>query len=80
MDSNLPDNCQGSGTYLPWNEPEQEVYGCWHCGDEVKSEDDLQEVKTKTSGYQFIGDCCIDEYISSTSDHEKSMLIGGSYE
>ena len=42
--------------------PEQEIYGCWHCGEEVE-EDSLTEIKTKYAGYQFISDCCIDEYI-----------------
>ena len=62
-DNNLPDNCQGNGTHLPWNEPEQEVYGCWNCSDEFDNDDELTEVKTKYDGFQSIGPCCIDEYI-----------------
>ena len=61
-DSNLPDNCQGRGTYLPWNELEQEIYACWHCGIEVESDSDLTEIKTTYDGHQLIGECCIDEY------------------
>jgi len=44
------------------NQPEQEIYVCWHCGEEVK-EDSLQEVKTNSSGWQSISECCIEEYI-----------------
>ena len=60
---NLPDDCQGNGTHLPWNQPEQETYHCWNCSEEVK-EDSLQEVKTKCSGWQSIGECCIEDYIT----------------
>lgn len=60
---NLPDDCQGNGAHLPWNEPEQEVFCCWDCGDEVENEDELTEVKTKRNGLQFIGECCIEDYI-----------------
>ena len=45
------------------NEPEQEVYGCWNCSDEFDNDDELTEVKTKYDGFQFIGPCCIDEYL-----------------
>ena len=61
-DNNLPDDCQGNGTHLPWNEPEQEVFCCWDCGDEV-DEEDLIEVKTKRNGLQLIAECCIEDYI-----------------
>ncbi len=60
--NNLPDNCQGNGTHLPWNEPEQEVYGCWRCGEEVE-ESSLTDIKTKSNGWQSISDCCIKEYV-----------------
>jgi hypothetical protein len=62
MSNNYPDDCQGNGIHLPWNQSEQEIYVCWHCGDEVE-EDSLQEVKTECSGYQFISECCIEDYI-----------------
>lgn len=42
----------------------EEVLCCYSCEELVKSEDDLTEVKTKYDDYQFIGDCCIDEYIT----------------
>ena len=45
------------------SQPEQEIFGCWHCGEEVE-EDSLTEVKTKYAGHQFISDCCIDEYMT----------------
>lgn len=57
---NLPDNCQGRGTHLPWNEPEQEVYVCWSCGATVE-EDDLVEIKTHRDGFQSIAPCCFDD-------------------
>jgi len=64
MDNNLPDDCQSlTDQNLPWNAEEEEVFGCWHCGEEV-TEESLTEVKTKYAGYQFISDCCIDEYIT----------------
>ena len=44
------------------NQPEQEIYACWHCGEEVE-EDSLLEVKTDSSGWQSISECCIEEYI-----------------
>ena len=62
MNNNYPDDCQGNGIHLPWNQPEQEIYGCWHCGEEVE-EGSLQEVKTDSSGWQSISECCIEEYI-----------------
>ena len=46
------------------SQPEQEVYVCWNCSEEVDSDDDLQEVKTKYDGYQSIAECCIDHYIT----------------
>jgi len=64
MDNNLPDDCQSlTDQNLPWNRVEEETHVCWHCGEEVE-EDTLQEVKTKYDGYQFISDCCIDDYIT----------------
>lgn len=63
-DDNLPDDCQGSDPRFPWNEPEQEVYVCWHCGEECR-EDELEEIKTNSASYQSIGDCCIYEYITN---------------
>jgi hypothetical protein len=62
-DNNLPDDCQGNGTHLPWNQPEEEAYCCWHCSEEV-NEDELTEVKTKYDGNQFIAECCIDQYFT----------------
>tara|TARA_R110001606_G_scaffold27768_2_gene88641 strand:- start:2552 stop:2749 length:198 start_codon:yes stop_codon:yes gene_type:complete len=62
MNNNLPDDCQGNGIHLSWNQPEQEIYVCWHCGDEVE-ESSLQEVKTDSSGWQPISECCVEEYI-----------------
>ena len=64
MDNNLPDDCQGNGTHLPWNELEQEVYGCWNCGADFEDESELTEVITKRNGLQTIGPCCIDEYLT----------------
>ena len=45
------------------DEPEG-LYTCWHCDEEV-NKDDLEDVKTRDSGYQSIGSCCIDEYIQT---------------
>ena len=36
-DSNLPDDCQGNGTHLPWNEPEQTE--CPKCGGGMTCDD-----------------------------------------
>lgn len=63
IDDNLPMDCQGNNPNLPWNEPEQEIFSCWHCDEEVEDEDNLTEVKTRDNGYQFIGECCLDDYI-----------------
>ena len=41
---------------------DEELYTCWHCEKEVE-EGTMQEVKTKCSSYQFIGECCIEDYI-----------------
>ena len=38
-DDNLPDDCQGNGTHLPWNQPEEEIYACWDCETQVIDED-----------------------------------------
>ena len=63
LNSNVPDDCQSiTDTRLPWNEPEQEVYVCWSCGEEV-NEDKLIEVKTRDHGEQFIAPCCFNDYI-----------------
>ena len=62
MNNNLPDDCQGNGIHLPWNQPEQEACVCWHCGEEVR-EFTLSDIKTKSNGWQSIGECCLEEYI-----------------
>ena len=63
MDNNLPDDCQGRGKHLPWNQVDEEIYACWDCETQVVDEDDLQEVKTLRSGYQFVCEDCVENYI-----------------
>lgn len=42
------------------NEPTTICFGC----DESLTEDDTAtEVLTRDNGYQFVGDCCIEDYI-----------------
>ncbi len=36
---------------------------CWCCEEVVESEEDLTEVKTRDCGYQFIGKCCIEDFV-----------------
>jgi len=59
--SNLPDDCQSlTDQNLPWNQ-DDDIFMCWHC-EETVNEEEIQEIKTKRNGYQFICDDCIDEY------------------
>ena len=37
IDNNLPDDCQGNGTHLPWNEPEEAE--CKRCGSTMTDND-----------------------------------------
>ena len=37
MNNNLPDDCQGRGTHLPWNEPE--AAECEKCGSTMTDSD-----------------------------------------
>jgi len=37
IDNNLPDDCQGNGTHLPWNQPEEAE--CPKCGSTMESDD-----------------------------------------
>lgn len=60
--SNLPDDCQGNGANLPWNDEEQEVYSCWNCNHKFDNDLELTEVKTTYNGFQNIGPCCIEHF------------------
>ena len=54
----------------PWNEPEQEVFCCWACGKEVK-EEELTKFNLYGGNYEFIGDCCIDDFIEGNAQNER---------
>jgi len=44
--SNYPDDCQGSGQHLPWNEPEDEPY-CKVCDEPISDDDEYDDMCDK---------------------------------
>ena len=60
MDNNLPDDCQGRGEHLPWNQEFTEE--CFGCRKILGEDDEAQEISTSTKGCQFVCMDCAPDY------------------
>ena len=61
MSDNLPDDCQGSGKHLPWNQ-EEELHECWSCEHLIEDTENHNLINRGTSiEPAYLCDCCADD-------------------
>lgn len=61
MNDNLPDDCQGNGKHLPWNQ-EDELHECWSCEHPIQETENHNRINRGTSiEPSFVCDYCAEE-------------------
>ena len=59
MNDNLPDDCQGNGKHLPWNQ-EDELHVCQECSEQLEESDNHNEIKTRRGVDEYLCDECVE--------------------
>ncbi len=59
MNDNLPDDCQGNGEHLPWNEVV--IERCYCCEDVIQEDENHNLIRTERGAEAYVCDYCLSE-------------------